>query len=295
MTTTDPLVTTEWLAARLDQTRLGQSRAGGPRLHLLEANFKLPGATPTVAEDYAARHLPGALFFDIDAVADRASPLPHMLPTADEFGRDIGALGIGNDDTVVVYDAGAYMGAPRAWWTFRAFGHRDVFVLDGGMKKWLAEGRPVEAGQNAPSASGRYRARLDPSRVRDMAQLVANVGTCSEQVIDARSRERFEGAAPEPWPGRRSGRIPGSRCMPFAIFTDAETGVFKSVPELRQLFADAGVDLRRPIVTTCGSGISAATITVALARLGVDDSAVYDGSWAEWGLPGGPEVATGPA
>lgn len=284
MTTTDPLVTTEWLAARL----------GDATLRVVDGSFKMPGVTPTAEGDYRAAHLPGAVFFDVNAVADRSNPLPHMMPTADQFAHDAGALGIGNDDTVVCYDAGNFVGAPRVWWMFRTFGHRDVFVLDGGMQKWRAEGRPVTAAAalRAPRA---YRARFDAARVRHRADLVANVVSRAEQVVDARSRERFEGAVAESWPGRRSGRIPGSLSIPYPLLSDADTGVFRSREELARIFAEARIDLNRPVVTTCGSGVTAATITLALARLGHDIGALYDGSWADWGLPDGPDIATGPA
>lgn len=280
----DPLVSTQWLADHRDD----------PALRILDGSFKMPGATPTAAEDYAAAHLPCAVFFDIDAVADRTSSLPHMLPTPEAFARAAAALGIGNDTAVVIYDAGNYMGAPRVWWTLRSFGHANVRVLDGGIRKWRAEGRALTDAVPTPRPAT-FTARYEAARVRTKEQLVANLATRAEQVIDARARERFEGAVVEPWPGRRSGRIAESRNVPFGAVFDADTGVFKSADDLARIFAEAGVDLRRSLVTSCGSGVTAATLTLALARLGYDATALYDGSWAEWGLPDGPPVATGPA
>jgi thiosulfate/3-mercaptopyruvate sulfurtransferase len=281
--TADPLVSTEWLNAHL----------ADPDLRVLDAAYRMPAMRPpTAREEYAQRHIPGAAFFDIDAVADRTSTLPHMLPDADGFARDVGALGITNDDLVVIYDRGDYMGAPRAWWMFTAFGHERVKVLDGGLKKWVADGYAVSTEAVAPHPRA-YQARLIEDRVRRLAQLEANLASRAEQVVDARARERFEGTATEPWPGRRSGRIPDSRNVPFNTLINADA-TMKSPQELRAIFAGAGVDLARPIVTSCGSGVTAGTLSLALARLGVD-SALYDGSWAEWGLPGGPPAATGPA
>jgi thiosulfate/3-mercaptopyruvate sulfurtransferase len=279
----DPLVSTEWLKAHLVDSDL----------RVLDAAYRMPAMRPpTACEEYAQRHIPGAAFFDIDAVADQASALPHMLPSAEQFARDVGALGITPDDLVVIYDRGDYMGAPRAWWMFAAFGHARVKVLDGGLKKWIADGYAVSAEAVAPHPRA-YRASLDKTRVRRLAQIQANLASRAEQVVDARARERFEGAAVEPWPGRRSGRIPDSRNVPFNTLINADA-TMKPPQELRAIFQDAGVDLARPIVTSCGSGVTAGTLSLALARLGVD-SALYDGSWAEWGLPDGPPIATGPA
>lgn len=281
--TADPLVSTEWLNAHL----------ADPDLRVLDAAYRMPAMRPpTAREEYMQRHIPGAAFFDIDAVADQASTLPHMLPTAERYARDVGALGITNDDLVVIYDRGDYMGAPRAWWMFAAFGHARVKVLDGGLKKWTADGYPVSAEAVAPHPRA-FHARLDEACVRRLAQLEANLASRAEQVVDARARERFEGTAVEPWPGRRSGRIPGSRNVPFNTLINADA-TMKSSQELHAIFESAGVDLARPIVTSCGSGVTAGTLSLALARLGVD-SALYDGSWAEWGLPDGPPIATGPA
>jgi thiosulfate/3-mercaptopyruvate sulfurtransferase len=280
--TADPLVSTEWLNAHLADSDL----------RVLDAAYRMPAMRPpTAREEYAQRHILGAAFFDIDAVADQASPLPHMLPSAEQFAHDVGALGITPDDLVVIYDRGDYMGAPRAWWMFAAFGHARVRVLDGGLKKWVADGYAVSAEAVAPRPRV-YRARLDEGRVRRLAQIEANLASRAEQVVDARARERFEGTAVEPWPGRRSGRIPDSRNVPFNTLINADA-TMKPPQELRAIFQDAGVDLARPVVTSCGSGVTAGTLSLALARLGVD-SALYDGSWAEWGLPDGPPVATGP-
>lgn len=282
MTTSDPLVSAQWLRAHL----------GDPDVRIVDAAYRMPAMRPpTASEEYAARHIPGAVFFDVDQIADRSSPLPHMLPQADQFAHDAGRLGIGNDDLVVIYDRGDYMGAPRAWWMFGVFGHERVKVLDGGLKKWLAEGGAVESAAVTPVPKT-YQARFDGHRVRGLDDIRRNVGSGSEQVIDARSRERYEGTAPEPWPGRRSGRIPGSLNVPFTDVIDPATGEMRSVSELRTIFSTARADLARPIVTSCGSGVTAGVLSLALARLGVD-SALYDGSWAEWGLPDGPPVATG--
>lgn len=280
----DPLVSTDWLALHLND----------PHVRIVDASFKMPGVMPSANEDYLNAHIPGALFFDVDAVADRESSLPHMYPSAEQFARDVAALGISDDDRVVAYDSGSWLAAPRAWWMFLSFGHRDVKVLDGGLKKWLLEGRAVESGIVAPRP-GRLNATFDPAYVRDKAQVLANIETHSEQIVDARARERFEGKAAEPWPGRRAGRVPGSENVPFGDLIDPTTGAMKPADDLRRAFARAGVDLKRPIVTMCGSGVSAAVLTLALYRLGVRGSALYDGSWAEWGLPDGPAIATGPA
>lgn len=284
MPTTDPLVSTEWLAAHLND----------PHVKVLDASFKLPGVTPLPKDDFLAAHIPGAAFFDVDAVADHSTSLPHMFPSAEQFGRDVGALGIGNDDTVVLYDAGGWVAAPRAWWMFLSFGHANVRVLDGGLKKWQAEGRPVVSGEAAPKPAT-FKATFDRKRVRSMDQMIANIASKAEQVIDARPTPRFEGTVAEPRPGLRSGHIPGSRSVPYANLFNAETGAMKSRDELRAAFSGAGVDVSKPIVTSCGSGVSAGVLTLALYRLGVENPALYDGSWAEWGEQGGPPVATGPA
>jgi thiosulfate/3-mercaptopyruvate sulfurtransferase len=284
MTTTDPLVTTDWLAAHIND----------PNIRIVDATFKMPGVLPLPKDDYLAAHIPGAVFFDVDAVSDHSNPLPHMFPSAEQFGRDVGALGIGNDDTVVIYDAGGWVAGPRAWWMFLAYGHDTVRLLDGGLKKWRAEGRKLESGEVTPRPAT-FKARFDARRVRSMEQMVANLAKHAEQVIDARATERFEGRVPEPRPGLRSGHIPGSRSVPYNNLFDAATGTMKPLADLRAAFAGAGVKLDAPIVTSCGSGVSAAVLTLALYRLGIENPAVYDGSWSEWGKLDGPPVATGPA
>jgi len=284
MTSTDPLVSTEWLAAHL----------GDPKVKVIDASFKMPGVLPLPVDDYLAAHIPGAVFFDVDAVSDHSVDLPHMYPDADQFARGVGALGISSDDTVVAYDAGGWVAAPRAWWMFLSYGHANVKVLDGGLKKWKAEGRATETGKPSPKP-GTFRATLDKSYVRSKAQVVANLDSRKEQLIDARAANRFEGSVPEPRAGIRSGHIPASRNLPYNLLFDAATGTMKPLEELRQAFTGTGLNLDKPIVTTCGSGVSAAVLTLALYRLGVRGSALYDGSWSEWGQPDGPPVATGPA
>jgi thiosulfate/3-mercaptopyruvate sulfurtransferase len=283
MTTTDPLVSTEWLAANL----------GKPNVKVIDASFKMPGVLPLPKDDFLAKHIPGAVFFDVDAVSDHSNPLPHMFPSAEQFGRDVGALGIGNDDTVVVYDSGGWVAGPRAWWMFLSFG-KDVRILNGGLKKWVAAGRKVESGEASPKPST-FTANFAARRVRNVQQLVANLSSRAEQVIDARANERYQGKVAEPRPGLRSGHIPGSLSLPYNNLFNAATGEMKSLDELRAAFTGAGVKLESPIVTSCGSGVSAAVLTLALYRLGVENPALYDGSWTEWGAADGPPIATGPS
>ena len=254
----------------------------------------MPGVLPLPKDDYLASHLPGAVFFDVDAVSDHSNPLPHMFPSAEQFGRDVGGLGIGNDDTVVLYDAGGWVAAPRAWWMFLSFGHNNVRILNGGLKKWVAEGRKVEKGEVTPKPAT-FKAVFDARRTRSMQQLIENLASRAEQVIDARANERYQGKVAEPRAGLRSGHIPGSLSLPYNNLFDAATGTMKSTDELRAAFLGAGVKLDAPIVTSCGSGVSAAVLTLALYRLGVENPALYDGSWTEWGAANGPPVATGPA
>jgi thiosulfate/3-mercaptopyruvate sulfurtransferase len=282
--TDDPLVTTDWLAAHLDDAKV----------KIIDASYKMPGVLPLPADDYLGGHIPGAVFFNVNTIADPNDPRPHMFPSAEQFARDVAALGISAGDTVIAYDSGGWVAAPRAWWMFLSFGHPNVKVLDGGLQKWLREGRPTHSGKVTPKP-GKFQARLDPGFIRSQAQLVGNLQTHAEQLVDARPKPRFEGSVAEAWPGRRSGHIPGSRSVPYAGLFDATTGAMKSLEELRKAFIGAGLDLAKPIVTTCGSGVSALVLTLALYRLGVRGTALYDGSWAEWGLPDGPPLATGPA
>jgi thiosulfate/3-mercaptopyruvate sulfurtransferase len=280
----DPLVSTEWLASHI----------GDPNVRVIDASFKLPGMTPLAVDDYLAAHIAGAAYFDVDKVADHANSLPHMYPDEDQFARDVAALGISNNSLVVVYDAGGGMAAPRAWWMLKSFGHHNVRVLDGGLKKWRAENHPVEAGRASPKP-GHFKATFDPSTVRDKAQMVDNIASRREQVIDARARGRFEGTTNEPRPGLRLGHIPSSLNLPFNDLFDAASGTMKSTTELKQLFSNEGLNLQQPVVATCGSGVSAAVLILALDRLGVRGPGLYDGSWSEWGLPDGPPIATGRA
>src|SRR5579862_1701924 len=280
----EALVNTAWLAAHL----------GDPQVRVLDSSFKQPGITPTAREDYDSGHIPGAVFFDIDDVAEPGTSLPHMIPSAERFAAKMAERGVGNDDRVIVYDANGLSSAGRAWWLLRLFGHANVALLDGGLPKWRAEGRALETAAPAIPAR-RFTARFNPALVRDKAAVRANIASAREQLIDARAAGRFEGSAPETWPGRRSGHIPGSRNLPFDLVTDAQTHQLKDADELRRLFEAAGVKLDRPIVTSCGSGVTACALAFALHLIGGPEAAVYDGSWSEWGLPGDTPVETGPA
>ena len=266
-----------------------------PTVRVLDGSFTMPGVTPNAGELFAERHIPGAQFFDIDAVSDSASPLPHMLPSPEAFEQVAGGLGIGGDTLVVAYDTPGLMSAGRVWWTFRVYGHHRVAVLDGGLKAWLAEGRRVESGPARTPAPASFHASFRPDLVRDRAAMLGNVGSQAEQVIDARAAPRFQGAVPEPRAGLRSGHIPGSLNLPSDQLTDPQTGRIKPAGELARLLAQAGVTAEAPVATTCGSGVTAAALAFGLHLIGRDDVAVYDGSWSEWGMPGDTPVETGAA
>jgi thiosulfate/3-mercaptopyruvate sulfurtransferase len=280
----EALVGSDWLAAHLD----------APQVRVVDASFTLPGVTPTARENYDHGHIPGAVFFDIDDIAAPGTSLPHMIPPADLFARKLGGLGIGDGDKVVVYDSAGLSSAGRAWWMLRLFGHDDVALLDGGLPKWKAEGRPLTTALPTPGPR-RFTARFDPSLVRDKAAVLANLSTRGEQVVDARAAGRFDGSIPEIRPGLRSGHIPESRNLAYDQVTDPQTRQLKSAEELTALFRDAGVALDRPVVTSCGSGVTACALAFALHLIGHPGAAVYDGSWSEWGLPGDTPVETGRA
>jgi len=277
------LVSTEWLAARLEE----------PDLRVVDATYYLPTEQGDARAEYEAEHIPGAVFFDIDEIKDPANPLPHMLPPPEIFASKVRRLGLGDGNRIVVYDRKGLFSAARAWWSFHAFGHREVAVLDGGLPKWKAEGRPLDDRPVAPMER-HFTARLDTTKLRDREQLLSNLESRREQVLDARARARFEGRAPEPRAGLRAGHIPGSLSLPFTELLDPNDGTLLPAARLRERFDAAGLEPDRPVVTTCGSGVTAAVLALALECLGRRDVALYDGSWSEWGLPGDTPVATGP-
>jgi thiosulfate/3-mercaptopyruvate sulfurtransferase len=279
----EALVGTEWLAAHLDD----------PHIRVVDASFKLPGITPAAREDYHSGHIPGAVFFDIDDIAEPGTSLPHMIPSPELFARKMEGLGIGDDDRVIVYDGAGLSSAGRAWWMLRLFGHHNVALLDGGLPKWNAEGRALETAVPNPPRR-HFTARFDSGLVRDKQALLDNLSTRREQVIDARAAGRFAGIAEETRPGLRRGHVPGSRNLPYDRVTDPQTRRLRDADELSVLFRDAGVALDRPVVTSCGSGVTACALAFALHLIGHPGAAVYDGSWSEWGLPGDTPVETGP-
>jgi thiosulfate/3-mercaptopyruvate sulfurtransferase len=279
----DPTLSTAWLAAHLDE----------PGLVIVDATWFMPGTPRDARAEHAERHIPGAVFFDIDEVSDHAIPLPHMLASPADFAVVARRLGVEPGSRVVIYDAHGIFSAPRVWWNFRAMGHANVFVLDGGLPKWIAEGHPVESGW-PQRPHGEFKAHPDPALVRDLDHVRAALAGASEQLVDARPAARFTGEASEPRPGLRSGHMPGARNVPSSSVITA-AGMLADAGDLERIFAAAGVDLGRPIVTTCGSGVSAAILSLALARLGRTDVAVYDGSWSEWGGREDTPVVKGPA
>jgi thiosulfate/3-mercaptopyruvate sulfurtransferase len=267
------LVGTDWLADRL----------GHPRLRVVDGSMYLPASGRDAAAEYAAAHLPGAVFFDLEASSDRRSSLPHMLPSAADFAERMSALGLDDADEIVVYDgSGANLSAARVWWMFRVFGHERVAVLDGGIGKWRSEGRPMESGI-AARPRGNFTARCQPGdAVRDVDQVRQAAEAGRVQIVDMRSAGRFAATEPEPRPGLRGGHIPGSLNLPSDELVGAD-GTVLPAESLRRRIAAAGIDPSRPVIATCGSGVSACALIHALHLLGHDDVALYDGAWTEWG------------
>jgi len=272
----DPFVSTEWLAASLRDADLS----------IVDGSWYLPTANRDPRAEFLAGHIPGAVFFDLDEMADTGSGLPHMLASEADFSRFAGHLGIANGKRIVVYDGDGLFSAARVRWNFLTMGAKEVYILEGGLPKWIAEERPLETGAAAP-APKIFTAKLDPTAAVDLAYMRAP----DRQVIDARPAARFSGDAPEPRAGMRSGHMPGAINAPFPTLT--ENGALKSAEALREQFEAAGIDVSRPTVTTCGSGVSAAILKLALERAGAEDVVIYDGSWAEWGSRDDTEVVTG--
>jgi len=265
------VVSTEWLAANL----------ANPRVRVVDGTWHMPQLQRDARREFEEAHVPGAVFFDIDEIADRTTALPHMLPTPAEFSRHMSALGLSSNDFIVVYDTRGVVSAARVWWTFRAFGHDRVAVLDGGLKKWRAENRPLATGAATPAVR-RFRAKLRPALVRGIEQMRRNIETRREQVLDARSRGRFYGTEPEPRQGLRPGHIPGSFNLPYDMLYRPD-GTLLPPEGLKEVFREAGLDSRKPVATTCGSGVTASILALGLHVIGHKKVAVYDGSWTEWG------------
>lgn len=284
MTTTgrEPIVETSWLAENLS----------APDLAVLDASWHLPAMNRDGRREFLAEHIPNAQFFDIDELSDETSDLPHMLPSTVKFASRMKEMGIGDGVRVVIYDSTGIYSAARAWWSLRAMGHNDVAVLNGGLPKWKDEGRPVEDGPARQRARTHFTPRFNAALVADLYDMKGYVSAGNSQIIDSRPASRFRGEEAEPRPGLRRGHMPGAMNLPFTELINPN-GTLKSAAEIREAFARAGVDAQGPMVTTCGSGVTASILALALAAIGHLDVGVYDGSWAEWGQDNGLPVANG--
>lgn len=283
MTTTSRwTVETQWLADHLSD----------PTIVVLDGSSHLPTSGRDADKEYVAGHIPGALRFSIDTVADKTNPLPHMLPKAEQFATQVGAMGIGDTSHVVAYDSEGLYSAARVWWMFRCMGFERVSVLNGGLKKWKAEGRAITAEASPARATAHFTARFRPELVKSADDVKALIGSPTVQIVDARAANRYAGSVPEPRAGLRSGHIPSSKSVPYGMLLNAD-GTLKDQAGLAAVFKSAGVDPARPVVASCGSGVTAGVVAFALAQLGQDNAAVYDGSWSEWGARHDLPIETG--
>ena len=276
------VVSTQWLAERLD----------APDIAIVDASWHLPAAKRDARAEFAAARIPGAQFFDIDDISESATTLPHMLPSPEKFASRMRQLGIGDGKKVIAYDTAGLFSAARAWWMLRIFGHDDVAVLDGGFPKWKAEGHPIDEDPPGKSQERHFSARFQSMMVRDKEDVLAAVKTGKSQIADARSPGRFTGKEPEPRPGVRSGHMPGAANVHYATLLNPD-GTLKSPDAIARVFADAGIDVKKPVITSCGSGITAAILTLGLTLIGAKEHALYDGSWSEWGAATDTPVETG--
>ena len=275
-------VSTEWLAEHL----------GDPNVAIVDGSFYLPAQKRDPKAEFVQQHIPGAVFFDIDEIADTASPLPHMLPSAEKFSARVRKLGLGDGNKIVVYDTTPMLGATRVWWMFRAMGHKDVAVLDGGLPKWMSEGRPV-TDDPTPPRERHFTARIDNTLVRSVDDVKALVDSKREQIVDARAANRFRGEVPEPRPGLRAGHMPGAFNLPYNELLDPQTGTMLPADKLGARIAASGLDPAKKVTASCGSGVSACVVALGLYLTGAPEAAIYDGSWTEWGGRADTPIVTG--
>jgi len=278
----DALVSTEWLAARLD----------APDIRVVDGSFYLPAQNRNPAAEFVNQHIPGAVFFDIDEIADTSNPLPHMLPPPEKFSARVRKLGLGDGSKIVVYDTTPMLGAARVWWMFRAMGHKDVSVLDGGLPKWMSEGHPV-TDDPTPPRERHFTARLDNTLVRSLDDVRGLLDSKREQIVDARAASRFRGEVPEPRAGLRSGHMPGAFNLPYNELIDSKTGTMLPADKLTARIAASGIDPSKKVTASCGSGVSACVVALGLYLTGAPETAIYDGSWTEWGGRADTPIVTG--